>query len=52
MRIKNIKKHLMQYHVLNMKKSDFFEKENVKKHGYNVVKSGLNTIHARNVKMR
>ena len=31
----------MQYHVLNMKKSDFFEKVN-KNHEQNVVKSGFN----------
>ena len=42
----------MQYHVLNTKKIDFFRERKFKKHGYNLVKSGLNIIPARNVKMR
>ena len=41
MRRKKFIKHLMQYHVPNMKKVIFFEKDN-KKHEENVVKSDFN----------
>ena len=43
--------HQVQYHVLNMKKVIFLRKK-ATKHEQNVVKSGVNIIPARNVKMR
>ena len=47
-------KHQVQYHVLNSKKGDNFEKDKKQniKHEQNVVKNGLNIIPARDVKMR
>ena len=51
---KKFMKHQVQYHLLNSKKSDLFEKDKKRniKHEQNVVKNGLNIIPARDVKMR
>ena len=51
---KKFMKHQMQYHGINTKKSDLFEKDDKQniKHEQNVVRNRLNIIPARDVKMR
>ena len=47
-------KHQVQYHVLNLKKSDLVEKDKKQniEHEQNVVKNGLNIIPTRDVNIR